>query len=203
MANAPDPNPVVVAAADRRGEVTRLLAELGRGGTTMVDRLMPILYEELRQMARRQIRRERADHTLDATALVHEAYVKLVGLDRMQWQNRAHFLAVAAQAMRRVLVDYAVSRKAQKRGGERHKVPLDDVCAGSPQPIEVLVALDAALQKLEAVDARLTRVVECRYFGGMSVEEAAHALQVSPATIKRDWTLARAWLGRELGGQQP
>jgi len=202
MAHDPGPNRDAVAAVkDRHGEVTRLLAELGRGGTAAVDRLMPILYDELRQMARRQIGRERSDHTLDATALVHEAYVKLVGLDRMQWQNRAHFLAVAAQAMRRVLVDYAVSRRAQKRGGDRHKVPLDDVCAGSRQPIEVLVALDTALQKLEVVDARLTRVVECRYFGGMSVEEAAHALDVSPATIKRDWTLARAWLSRELGGQ--
>jgi RNA polymerase sigma factor (TIGR02999 family) len=193
----------VEVADDRRGEVTRLLGELGRGGTTTLDRLMPILYDELRQMARRQIRGERSDHTLDATALVHEAYVKLVGLDRMQWQNRAHFLAVAAQAMRRVLVDYAVGRKAQKRGGDRHRVPLDDLSAGSPQPIEVLVALDAALQKLEALDARLTRVVECRYFGGMSVEEAAHALDVSPATIKRDWTLARAWLSRELAGPPP
>ncbi len=185
------------------GEVTQLLAELGRGGSGAVDRLMPILYDELRQIARRQMRSERLDHTLDTTALVHEAYVKLVGLDRMHWQNRAHFLAVAAQAMRRVLVDYAVGRRAQKRGGVRQRVPLDDVPPHQAQPIETLVALDAALHRLETIDPRLTRVVECRYFGGMSVEEAAQALDVSPATIKRDWSVARAWLNRELGGGHP
>jgi RNA polymerase sigma-70 factor, ECF subfamily len=185
------------------GEVTRLLAELGQGGSGAVDRLIPILYDELRQIAHRQMRSERWDHTLDTTALVHEAYVKLVGLDRMHWQNRAHFLAVAAQAMRRVLVDYAVGRRAQKRGGARRRVPLDDVPPDRAQPLETLVALDAALRRLETIDARLTRVVECRYFGGMSVEEAAQALDVSPATIKRDWSVARAWLNRELGEVHP
>ncbi len=184
---------------DRHGEVTRLLAQLG-GGPSAVDRLMPILYDELRQIARRHMRSERPDHTLDTSALVHEAYVKLVGLDRMNWQNRAHFLAVAAQAMRRVLVDYAVGRRAQKRGGVRRKVPLEDVPAEAAQSLETLVALDAALRRLETVDARLSRVVEFRYFGGMSVEEAAEALQVSPATIKRNWSVARAWLNRELQG---
>lgn len=183
---------------DQRGEVTRLLAQLGGGGRAATDRLMSILYGELRRIARRQMRGERSDHTLDTTALVHEAYVKLVGLERISWQNRAQFLAVAAQAMRRVLVDYAVGRRAQKRGGARRKVPLDDVPAGADQPVETLVALDRALRRLETVDARLSRVVECRYFGGMSVEEAAQALKVSPATIKRDWSLARAWLNREL-----
>ena len=191
-----------VAGEDRRGEVTRLLAELGRNGTAAIDRQMPIIYEELRRMAHLQMRRERPDHTLDTTALVHEAYVKLVGLDRMQWQNRAHFLAVAAQAMRRVLVDYALTRKTQKRGGDRRRVPLDGIDIGTPQPIDALMAIDAALHKLDALDARLTRVVECRYFGGMSVEETAEALRVSPATVKRDWTLARAWLGRELKEQR-
>jgi RNA polymerase sigma-70 factor (ECF subfamily) len=193
----------IEAPLEDDGEVTRLLAEIGRGGSGAVDRLIPILYNELRQIARRQMRSERLDHTLDTTALVHEAYVKLVGLDRMHWQNRAHFLAVAAQAMRRVLVDYAVGRRAQKRGGVRRRVPLDDVPPDRAQPIETLVAIDAALHRLETIDARLTRVVECRYFGGMSVEEAAHALDVSPATIKRDWTVARAWLNRELGGVHP
>ena len=187
-------------AVQRDGEVTRLLAELGRGGTGALDRLVPILYNELRQLARRHMRRERLDHTLDTTALVHEAYVKLVGLDQMHWQNRAHFLAVAAQAMRRVLVDHAVGRRTQKRGGARQRVPLEDVPPGAEQPIEALLALDAALCRLEAVDNRLTRVVECRYFGGMSVEETAQALQVSAATIKRDWSVARAWLNRELRG---
>ena len=119
----------------------------------------------------------------------------------MAWQNRAHFLAVAAQAMRRVLVDYAVTRRAQKRGGVRQRVPLEDASLATDQPIETLLALDGALRRLERLDRRLSRVVECRYFGGMSVEETAEALQVSPATIKRDWSLARAWLNRELGGE--
>jgi RNA polymerase sigma factor (TIGR02999 family) len=185
----------------RPSEVTRLLSELGRGGPAALDRLMPILYDELRQIARQYMRGERPDHTLDTTALVHEAYVKLVGLERMTWQNRAHFLAVAAQAMRRVLVDYAVTRRAQKRGGVRQRVPLEDASLGTDQPIETLVALDGALRRLERLDGRLSRVVECRYFGGMSVEETAEALQVSPATIKRQWSLARAWLNRELGGE--
>ena len=181
------------------GEVTRLLAELGRDGSGAVDRLIPILYNELRQIARRQMRGERSDHTLDTTALVHEAYVKLVGLDRMRWQNRAHFLAVAAQAMRRVLVDYAVERRTQKRGGAQHRVALDDGPVQAAQPMETLLALDGALRRLEKVDDRLARVVECRYFGGMSVEETAEAVHVSVATVKRDWSVARAWLNRDLG----
>jgi len=184
----------------RAGEVTALLAQVGSRGPAAIDRLMSILYDELRRIASRQLRKERPDHTLETTALVHEAYVKLVGLDRISWQNRAHFLAVASRAMRRVLVDHAVSRRAQKRGGVRHKVPLDDVAPGQAQPVETLVALDTALHRLEQIDPRLSRVVECRYFGGMSVEEAAEALQVSPATIKRDWSVARAWLNRELQG---
>ena len=184
------------------GEVTRLLAEMGRDGGDAVDRLVPILYNELRQIARRQMRSERSDHTLDTTALVHEAYVKLVGLDRMRWQNRAHFLAVAAQAMRRVLVDYAVGRRTQKRGGAQQRVALTDGPAEPAAPIETLLAIDAALRRLETVDGRLARVVECRYFGGMSVEETAEALQVSDATVKRHWTVARAWLNRELGEAQ-
>jgi RNA polymerase sigma factor (TIGR02999 family) len=185
----------------RGGEVTTLLTQVGSRGPAAVDRLMAILYDELRGIASRQLRGERPDHTLETTALVHEAYVKLVGLDRISWQNRAHFLAVASQAMRRVLVDYAVSRRAQKRGGVRRKVSLDGVDdPGRAQPVETLLALDTALHRLELVDPRLSRVVECRYFGGMSVEEAADALHVSPATIKRDWSVARAWLNRELQG---
>jgi RNA polymerase sigma factor (TIGR02999 family) len=185
----------------RGGEVTELLTQVGCRGPAAVDRLMSILYDELRGIASRQLRGERPDHTLETTALVHEAYVKLVGLDRISWQNRAHFLAVASQAMRRVLVDYAVSRRAQKRGGVRRKVSLDGVDdPGRAQPVETLLALDTALHRLELVDPRLSRVVECRYFGGLSVEEAAEALNVSPATIKRDWSVARAWLNRELQG---
>jgi RNA polymerase sigma factor (TIGR02999 family) len=187
--------------AARAGEVTALLTQLGSRGPAAIDRLMSILYDELRRIAHRQLRAERPDHTLETRALVHEAYVKLVGLDRVSWQNRAHFLAVASQAMRRVLVDHAVSRRAQKRGGVRRKVPLDGIAdPGQAQSVETLVALDTALHRLERIDSRLCRVVECRYFGGMSVEEAAEALQVSPATIKRDWSVARAWLNRELQG---
>ena len=185
-------------ATSRAGEVTALLTQLGSRGPAAIDRLMSILYDELRRIASRQLRGERPDHTLETTALVHEAYVKLVGLDRISWQNRAHFLAVASQAMRRVLVNHAVSRRAQKRGGARSKVPLEDIAPGQAQPVETLMALDTALHRLEQIDPRLSRVVECRYFGGMSVEEAAEALRVSPATIKRDWSVARAWLNREL-----
>jgi RNA polymerase sigma factor (TIGR02999 family) len=184
----------------RAGEVTALLAQLGSRGPAAIDQLMSILYDELRRIASRQLRGERPDHTLETTALVHEAYVRLVGLDRISWQNRAHFLAVASQAMRRVLVDHAVSRRAKKRGGARQKVSLDDIDPGQAQPVETLVALDTALNRLEQIDPRLSRVVECRYFGGMSIEEAAAALHVSPATIKRDWGVARAWLNRELQG---
>jgi RNA polymerase sigma-70 factor (ECF subfamily) len=185
----------------RGGEVTDLLTQVGSRGPAAVDRLMSILYDELRGIASRQLRGERPDHTLETTALVHEAYVKLVGLDRISWQNRAHFLAVASQAMRRVLVDYAVSRRAQKRGGVRRKVSLDGIDdPGHAHPVETLVALDTALHRLEQIEPRLSRVVECRYFGGMSVEEAAEALHVSSATIKRDWSVARAWLNRELQG---
>ena len=185
----------------RGGEVTTLLTQIGSRGPAAVDRLMSILYDELRGIASRQLRGERPDHTLETTALVHEAYVKLVGLDRISWQNRAHFLAVASQAMRRVLVDYAVSRRAQKRGGVRHKVSLDGIDdPAQAKPVETLLALDTALHRLEQIDPRLSRVVECRYFGGMSVEESAEALHVSPATIKRDWSVARAWLNRELQG---
>jgi RNA polymerase sigma factor (TIGR02999 family) len=185
-------------APDHRGDVTRLLAELGRGGQAVVDRVLPIVYDELRQIAHRHLQGERRDHTLDTNAVVHEAYVKLVGLNHMTWQNRAHFLAIAAQAMRRVLVDYAVSRKAQKRGGTRHRLDLDEVQLAASEPSETVVALDAALRRLEATNIRLSRIVECRYFAGMSIDETARALDVSPATVKRDWQMARAWLNREL-----
>ena len=184
------------------GEVTRLLTDLGRGGRAAADRLLPLLYEELRQIAHRRLRGERPNHTLNTTALVHEAYVKLVGLDRIAWQNRAHFLAIAAQAMRRVLVDYAVGRNTRKRGGLRQRVPLDEATITAGEPADDVVALDAALRRLESVNPRLSRLVECRYFGGMSIEETGQALQLSPATIKRQWNVARAWLNRELQGRR-
>jgi RNA polymerase sigma factor (TIGR02999 family) len=167
----------------------------GREG---VDQLVPFLYGELRRIARRQLRGERPDHTLNTTDLVHEAYVKLIGFDRLAFQNRSHFLAVASQAMRRILVDYAAARNAQKRGGALERHPLDDAVPQEGQPIERLLAVDAALARLEELNPRLTRVVECRVFGGMSIDETAQALDVSAATVKRDWSFARAWLDREL-----
>ena len=171
-------------------EISDLVREIGRGGRTAVDRLFPVLYQELKGIARRQRRRERPDHTLNTTDLVHEAYVKLLGFDRISWQSRAHFLA---------LVDYAVATKAQKRGGQRQRVSLDDAMLQVDRPVEQLIAVDVQLSRLEGLNPRLARVVECRFFSGMSIDETAHALESSPATVKRDWALARAWLHRELG----
>jgi RNA polymerase sigma-70 factor, ECF subfamily len=183
----------------QQGEVTRLLAELGEGGRDALDRLLPLLYAELQRIAHRRLQNERADHTLATTELVHEAYLKLVGLEEIEWKNRAQFFALAAQAMRRILVDYAVRRKAQKRGGNRRRLSLDDVDLPVDEGADELIELDAALQRLSSLSERQGRVVECRYFAGMSIEETAEALGVSPATVKRDWTMARAWLHRELG----
>jgi RNA polymerase sigma factor (TIGR02999 family) len=163
--------------------------------------LFTMVYAELRRIAGKQLRGERADHTLCTTALVNEAWVELTKLNRIRWQNRAHFLALAAQAMRRVLIDYAVARLAQKRGGGMRVETLDgDALAVVQERAEDLVVLDEALQRLHAVNEYHARIVECRFFGGMTVEETAEALEVSPATIKRDWALARAWLNRELSG---
>ena len=190
-------------SADGDG-ISDLVEDVGRRGRPAVDRLFPVLYQELKRIARRHRRRERCDHTLNTTGLVHEAYVKLLGLDRINWQNRAHFLAVAAQAMRRVLVDYAVAKQAQKRDGQRQRVSLDDAMLLEERPVEELIAIDAQLTRLEGLNPRLARVVECRFFSGMSIEETALALSSSPATVKRDWRLARTWLHRELArGARP
>lgn len=159
---------------------------------------MPLVYEELQRIAHHQLAGEDAGHTLSSTALVHEAYLELVKLEKISWQNRAHFFAIAARAMRRILVDYAVRRKTRKRGGGRIPLPLDEAAAVTEEDLDALLALNEALRRLEAREARYGRVVECRFFGGMSVEETAEALGVSPATVKRDWTTARAWLNREL-----
>jgi RNA polymerase sigma factor (TIGR02999 family) len=180
-------------------EASDLLRKSGPAGRAAIDRLFPILYQEVKRIARRQRRQERADHTLNTTDLVHEAYVKLLGLDRMAWQSRAHFLAVAAQAIRRVLVDYAVATRAKKRGGQRQRVPLDEAMLQVDRPLDQLIAVGDQLSRLETLNPRLARVVECRFFSGMSIEETAEALDSSPATVKRDWGLARAWLHRELG----
>jgi RNA polymerase sigma-70 factor, ECF subfamily len=190
-------------SADGDG-ISDLVEDVGRRGRPAVDRLFPILYQELKRIARQHRRRERWDHTLNTTGLVHEAYVKLLGLDRINWQNRAHFLAVAAQAMRRVLVDYAVAKQAQKRDGHRQRVSLDEAMLQGERPVEELIAIDAQLTRLEGLNPRLARVVECRFFSGMSIEETALAMSSSPATVKRDWRLARSWLHRELAlGARP
>jgi RNA polymerase sigma factor (TIGR02999 family) len=186
-----------------RHEITEALAAIDRRGRPALDHVVPLLYEELKAIARRQRRRERSDHTLNTTDLVHEAYVKLIGLNRISWQNRAHLLAAAAQAMRRVLVDHALARRARKRGGGPLRITLHEAMLVSEQPFEELLTIDAKLRRLETLNPHLGQVVECRFFAGMSIDETAHALNASPATIKRHWSLARAWLTRELSRQTP
>jgi RNA polymerase sigma-70 factor, ECF subfamily len=162
---------------------------------------MPLVYDELRRLAASYLRRERPGQTLQATALVHEAYVRLIGEKHNKWQNRTHFLAIAALSMRQILVQRARTRKAAKRGGDPERITLDEQlfpATGSPSNTIDIVALDQALDKLATLDARQAKVVELRYFGGLSVEEVADVLAVSPATVKREWTVARAWLKREL-----
>jgi RNA polymerase sigma factor (TIGR02999 family) len=164
-----------------------------------MDDLLPLVYGELKRIAARQLRAERAGHTLCTTALVHEAWLELSHLDRIKWQNRSHYLALAAQAMRRVLIDHAVARRAQKRGGGQPVEPLEHEPLVTVEGCSAeLLDLDAALRRLATLNDRQARIVECRFFGGMSIEETAAALDLSPATVKRDWTLARAWLNREL-----
>ena len=186
-------------APAERGDLTGLLAAWSDGDASSLDRLIPVVYNELRRMAARYLRRERGDHTLQATALVHEAFLKLVDQRHVRWQNRAHFFAIAARLMRRVLVDHARERRYQKRGGDAQRVSLDEGLAIGPGQDEDLVALDEALSALGEVDPRKSRVVELRFFGGLSVEETAEALEVSPETVRRDWRLAKSWLLRRLG----
>jgi RNA polymerase sigma-70 factor, ECF subfamily len=164
-----------------------------------MEELFPLVYDELRRMAARKLRDERTGHTLSATALVHEAWLELTKLNRIKWQNRSHYLAIAAQAMRRILIDYAVARGRQKRGGGYVPIQLEgDVWAVAEARGEELLALDEALVRLASLNERQARIVECRFYGGMSVEETAETLSVSPATVKREWATARAWLNREL-----
>jgi RNA polymerase sigma factor (TIGR02999 family) len=178
--------------------VAALLADLSQGDRSALNRLLPLVYDALRRLAHRALRGERRGHTLNTTALAHEAYVKLVGLERIQWQDRSHFLAIAALAMRRILVDHAVSRKAQKRGGGIAPEELEEGLLVSDDRLEEVLMLDQALQRLEAIDAAVVRIVQCRIFVGMSIDETATALALSPATVKRHWQAARAWLTREL-----
>ncbi len=183
---------------DPSDRVTQLLVAASHGNTAVFDELLPLVYDVLRRIAHRRLAGERRGHTLATTDLVHEAYLKLVRLDRIEWQGRAQFLAVAARAMRNILVDYALRRKTDKRGGGLTRVTLEDDVAIEEASGSDILAVHAALERLEAIDGRQSRVVECRFFAGMSIEETAEALGVSPASIKRDWALARAWLNREL-----
>jgi RNA polymerase sigma factor (TIGR02999 family) len=179
-------------------DVTELLLASQEGAPGAVDRLMPLVYHELKALAAGYLRAERAEHTLQTTGLVHEAYLRLVDQRRTTWQNRAHFFGIAAQAMRRILVDHARRRRARKRDAGR-PVTLDDNVAGPAADADELLAVDAALERLRALDPRQAQLVELRYFAGLTIEETAEALQISPATVKRDWLSAKAWLQRELG----
>ena len=186
--------------APSSGSVTALLRAWGDGDEGALERLTPLVEAELRRLARGYMARERRDHTLQATALVNEAFLRLTEARRVRWQDRAHFLGISARLMRRVLVDHARARGYQKRGGGAERVTLVEGLVTSPEPAVDVVALDRALDALAAIDVRKSRVIELRYFAGLSVEETAEVLHVSPDTVKRDWRLAKLWLLRELEG---
>jgi RNA polymerase sigma factor (TIGR02999 family) len=191
---------------DRDGaatEITALLHAHGAGDSTALEPLLARAYHELRRIARRRLRRERVGHTLAATELVHEAFLKLVPLERVDWRSRAHFYAIASRAMRNVLVDHAVRRGAAKRGGGAPVLSIAETDAATEQPLDDLIALSEALIRLERLDPRQAQVVECRFFAGLSLDETAEALSTSAATVSRDWAFARAWLHNELAGTGP
>jgi len=183
---------------DKKQEITQLLCSLSDGNRQIVDSLLPLVYKELHQIAHVQLRNERSGHTLNATALVHEAYFKLVDQSRVNWQNRAHFFAIASQAMRRILINYAHQRKAEKRGGNKAFVTFIEDSIPKDQNPDELIALDEALTRLEKLNERQSKVVEYWFFVGLTHEEIAEVLNVSIPSVRRDWRLARAWLSREL-----
>jgi len=178
--------------------VTRLLVEWGDGNQQALEALVPLIYKELRNLAHNFLYRERPGHTLQTTALVHEAYLKLIDQNDVRWQNRAHFFAIAAQAMRRILIDSARKHAAAKRGGPQAELSLDEVADIALEPDINLLKLDEALNELVKIDPRQSRIVELRYFGGLTIEETAEVMSVSPATVKREWMMARAWLHQEI-----
>jgi len=183
---------------DQTSDITRRLAIANGGDPEAMRGVLGLLYDRLRLIAHRQLRHEAEGHTLETDGLVHEAYLRMLGVEHVQWRDRQHFLATAARMMRRVLIDYADQRKALKRGGGEVPVVLDEALLAVEENVDELRALDAALERLTAVNARHAQVIECRFFGGLSIEETAAALGVAPATVKRDWIAARAWLNREL-----
>ena len=193
---------VAAMAGSPSQPITKLLLAWGAGDDAALEKLIPLVYQELRRLARRYMQGERPSHTLQTTALVNEAYLRLVDSRRVRWQNRTQFFAISAQLMRRILVDFARSRRYQKRGGGAQKVPLNEESIISPRQGRDLVQLDGALNALASADARKARVVELRFFGGLNVEETATVLNVSPDTVLRDWRLAKAWLAREMGRGQ-
>jgi RNA polymerase sigma factor (TIGR02999 family) len=180
------------------GEVTNLLIQLKKGNREAQSRLIPLVYAELRRVAARYMRGEQPGHSLQATALVHEAYLRLAGQQDISWQNRAHFFGVAANIMRRILVDHARAKQARKRGGSIQKVSFDEAVLVQPEPSRDFLALDEALERLARRDSRQSRIVELRFFGGLSEEEAAEVLGISVRTVKREWAVARAWLYKEI-----
>lgn len=184
-------------------DVTGLLLAWSAGDEKALDQLMPLVYRELRRLAKRYMAKERTGHTLQPTALVNEAYLRLVDLNKMRWQNRAHFFAVAAQMMRRILVEFARKRHRHKRGGEAERVTLEDQLEITSEARPDLVAIDELLTTLAAIDGRLSRVVELRFFGGLTVEETAEVMQMSPQTVNRAWKTAKVWLLRELNTKRP
>ena len=191
----PSPNQRVAAS---RPQITERLIAWNSGDDAARDDVIRVVYDELRSMANRYLRLERPDHTLQPTALVHEAYMRLIDQTQVNWQNRAHFFGVAAQMMRRILVDHARTKQRDKRGGPAPKLSLDEAIGASTERAADLVALDAALESLTQIDQRKGRVIELRFFGGLSVEETAEVLDVSPQTVLRDWKLAKAWLYQEM-----
>jgi RNA polymerase sigma-70 factor (ECF subfamily) len=185
-----------------RSDVTQLLKAWGGGDDAALDQLTPLVYDELHRMARRCMSRENPGHTLQTSALVNEAYLRLVDIHQMSWQNRAHFFAISARMMRRILTDFARSRHYLKRGGDAKHVSFDEALVVSRQADAQVVAIDEALSEFARVDARKSQVVELRFFGGLSVEETAEVLKISPETVMRDWKFAKAWLVRALSGEK-
>jgi len=181
-----------------REDVTVLLAELAKGNEEAASKLIPLVYSELHRLAAGYMRRERGDHTLQPTALVHEAYLKLVEQRSVDWQSRSHFFGIAAQVMRRILVDYARGHLREKRGGGKRPVPMEEALAFAPEQSLEIVRLDEALERLTKRDPRQGKIVELRFFGGLTVEQTAELLGISPKTVKRDWSMAKAWLHGEL-----
>jgi RNA polymerase sigma factor (TIGR02999 family) len=184
-------------------DVTALLGAWSRGDHRALDQLLPLVYAELRRIAARQLRHERAGHTLQPTALVHEAYLRLIEQRNVDWEDRAHFFGVAAQVMRRILVDHARRQAARKRGDGTPSVPIDEVAEHVTARQIPVLTLDHVLGRLETLDPGLARIVEMRAFGGLTIAQAAHVLKISPSTAKRDWRTAKAWLARELGAENP